>query len=75
MLFPLMENWIQELCGCKMHPLSWLIWQEIPQIQTNEKTDMDIAESTCIVGTQLLDLIETREKGLCWSDNAAFCGS
>jgi len=45
------------------------------QIQMNEKMDMYIAESTYIMDTQLLDLIETGEKGLYRSENAAFCGS
>lgn len=36
-LLLLTENWLQELCGCKMHPFCWLVSQKIPQIQMNEK--------------------------------------
>lgn len=36
---------------------------------------MYITGSTYTVDTQFLDLIKTREKGLCRSENAAFCGS
>lgn len=36
---------------------------------------MYIPESPHTMDAQLLDLIETREKGLCRSENAAFYGS